>query len=75
MRGYLYLFIEAIRQDAPNLVFGSSQDPDTGQEAKGSALPVSYPLFDQTVLSKGYSGYRGTVRLVDDLGTALLTSI
>jgi hypothetical protein len=36
---------------------------------------VSYPLFDQTVLSKGYSGYRGAVRLVEDLGTALLTSI
>ncbi len=38
-------------------------------------LDVPNLVFDQTVLSKGYSGYRGAVRLVEDPGTELLTSI
>ncbi|MFB3764766.1 MAG: nitrogenase component 1 [Methanotrichaceae archaeon] len=66
---------EEIAKDAPNLVFGSSLDREKARKLKALLFPVSYPLFDQTVLSKGYSGYRGAVRLVEDLGTALLTSI
>lgn len=64
-----------IAKDAPNLIFGSSLDRQPAKKEKALLFPVSYPLFDQTVLSKGYSGYRGAVRLVEDLGTALLTSI
>jgi len=45
------------------------------KKQKALYFPASYPLFDQTVLSKGYSGYRGAVRLVEDLGTELLKSI
>jgi nitrogenase molybdenum-iron protein beta chain len=70
-----YRIWEEISKDAPNLVFGSSLDRAPAKKEKALLFPVSYPLFDQTVLSKGYSGYRGAVRLVEDLGTALLTSI
>lgn len=70
-----YKIWEEIAKDAPNLVFGSSLDRQPAKKEKVLLFPVSYPLFDQTVLSKGYSGYRGAVRLVEDLGTALLTSI
>lgn len=70
-----YKIWEEIAKDAPNLVFGSSLDRQSAKKEKALLFPVSYPLFDQTVLSKGYSGYRGAVRLVEDLGTELLTSI
>ena len=70
-----YKIWEEIALDVPNLVFGSSIDRAPARKHKALLFPVSYPLFDQTVLSKGYSGYRGAVRLVEDLGTALLTSI
>jgi nitrogenase molybdenum-iron protein beta chain len=70
-----YKIWEEIAKDVPNLVFGSSIDRAPAKKQKALLFPVSYPLFDQTVLSKGYSGYRGAVRLVEDLGTALLTSI
>jgi nitrogenase molybdenum-iron protein beta chain len=70
-----YRIWKDIAKDAPNLVFGSSLDRQPAKREKALLFPVSYPLFDQTVLSKGYSGFRGAVRLVEDLGTALLTSI
>jgi nitrogenase molybdenum-iron protein beta chain len=70
-----YKIWEEIALDPPNLVFGSSIDRAPAKKLKALLFPVSYTLFDQTVLSKGYSGYRGAVRLVEDLGTALLTSI
>ncbi|HWQ20625.1 MAG TPA: nitrogenase component 1 [Methanotrichaceae archaeon] len=70
-----YKVWEEISKDVPNLVFGSSLDRQPAKKRNALLFPVSYPLFDQTVLSKGYSGYRGAVRLVEDLGTALLTSI
>jgi nitrogenase molybdenum-iron protein beta chain len=70
-----YRIWENIARDPPQLVFGSSIDRAPAKKEKALLFPVSYPLFDQTVLSKGYSGYRGAVRLVEDLGTALLTSI
>ncbi|MHB8119858.1 MAG: hypothetical protein ACYDHX_14230 [Methanothrix sp.] len=59
----------------PNLVSGSSLDQAPAKRQTALHFHVSYLLFDQTVLSKGYSNYRGAVRLVADLGMALLTSI
>jgi len=70
-----YKIWEEIALDPPNLIFGSSLDRAPAKKQRALLFPISYPLFDQTVLSKGYSGYRGAVRLVEDLGTALLTSI
>jgi hypothetical protein len=56
-------------KDAPNLVFGSCLGRASAKKEKALIFPVSYYLFDQTVLHKGHSGYRRAVRLLelDDL--------
>ncbi len=64
---------EEITNNRPNLLFGSSTDKVKAQNLHIPLLGVSYPLYDRSVLSKAYVGYRGPIQLVEDLGDTVLS--
>jgi nitrogenase molybdenum-iron protein beta chain len=55
-----------------DIVFGSSSDRVQAGKIGSKLIPYSYPLYDQFVLSRGYSGYRGAINLAEELGNRLL---
>ena len=64
---------EAIKENKPNIIFGNTNDKIEGKKYGISVFPLSFPLYDQVVLSKGYSGYRGAITLAEELSTMLLS--
>jgi nitrogenase molybdenum-iron protein beta chain len=64
---------EAIKENKPNIIFGNTSDKIEGKKYGISVFPLSFPLYNQVVLSKGYSGYRGAVTLAEELSTMLLS--
>lgn len=54
------------------LVLGSSLEAATAAEIGAAHLSVSFPVWDRMVLHRGYSGFRGALNLVEDVGSALL---
>jgi nitrogenase molybdenum-iron protein beta chain len=57
---------------APLFVLGSSQEAELATRLGAKYLSVSYPLNDRAVLSCGYAGFRGGLRLFEDLLYALI---
>jgi nitrogenase molybdenum-iron protein beta chain len=68
-----YKIWENIKKNKPNVVFGSTNDKIEGKKYGISTFPLTFPLYDQVVLSKGYSGYRGAVTLAEELSTMLIS--
>lgn len=68
-----YKIWENIKENKPNVVFGSTNDKIEGKKYGISTFPLTFPLYDQVVLSKGYSGYRGAVTLAEELSTMLIS--
>lgn len=66
---------DEVTKNKPDLLIGSSADKPVAQKLKIPHFVISYPLFDRVVLSKGYSGYRGGINLIEDLSAALMASI
>lgn len=64
---------EAIKENKPNVIFGNTNDKIEGKKYGISTFPLTFPLYDQVVLSKGYSGYRGAVTLAEELSTMLIS--
>jgi len=59
---------------SPAFVLGSSLDRDFATAIGAPHLSVSYPVSNRVVLDRGYVGYQGALRLVEDIFGRLVGS-
>ncbi|WP_371366582.1 Nitrogenase molybdenum-iron protein beta chain [Sporomusa rhizae] len=52
---------------SPAFVIGSSLDRELAKELGAGHLSVSFPVANRAVLGRGYTGYRGSLTLIEDL--------
>lgn len=52
-------------------LFGSSLEESTAAEENISFLPVSYPVYHQSITNKSYAGINGALRLAEDFLTEI----
>lgn len=52
---------------SPAFVVGSSLDRELARSIGAAHLSVSFPVANRAVLDRGYTGFRGGLRLVEDL--------
>ncbi len=55
------------RSFSPAFVAGSSLDRELAQSIGAAHLSISFPVANRAVLDRGYTGYKGGLRLVEDL--------
>lgn len=55
----------------PVYVFGSTFEKDFALKNAAGSLSVSYPVYDRTIVTRGYSGYRGGLNLIEDILSSL----
>ncbi len=70
-----YKIWDEVPKNKPDILIGSSADKEIAQKLKIPLCVISYPQYDRIVLSKGYSGYRGGINLIEDIGASLLSSV
>ncbi len=58
---------------SPAFVIGSSLERELAQSLGAPHLSVSFPVANRAVLDRGYTGYRGGLRLTEDLLSAIIT--
>jgi len=58
----------------PPLIIGSSWDREIAAELKGYQLSLSLPVTNRLVLDRSFIGYRGGLRLAEDIYAAILGS-
>lgn len=58
----------------PPLIIGSTWDKDIARELRGYQVSLSLPVTDRLVLDRSYVGYRGGLRLAEDIYAAILGS-
>lgn len=56
------------------LIIGSSWDRDIAAELDGYHLSIGLPVRDRLILDRFYAGYRGGLRLAEDIYAAILGS-
>lgn len=56
----------------PAFVVGSSLERELALSIGAAHLSVSFPVANRAVLDRGYTGYRGSLRLVEDLLSAII---
>ncbi|MCX7923542.1 MAG: hypothetical protein N3B21_16260 [Clostridia bacterium] len=56
----------------PAFVVGSSLDRELAQTIGAAHLSISFPVANRAVLDRGYAGYRGGLRLTEDLLSAII---
>lgn len=61
-----------IKSFSPGFVIGSSLDRELAQSIGVPHLTVSFPVANRVVIDRGYTGYRGGLRLVEDLLSAII---
>jgi nitrogenase molybdenum-iron protein beta chain len=57
---------------SPAFVVGSSLDRDLAQGIGAAHLSVSFPVANRVVIDRGYTGYRGGLRLIEDLLSSII---
>ncbi|HBE77652.1 MAG TPA: hypothetical protein DDW65_07675 [Firmicutes bacterium] len=57
---------------SPAFVVGSSLDRDLAQSIGASHLSISFPVANRVVIDRGYTGYRGGLRLIEDLLSSII---
>lgn len=55
---------------SPAFVVGSSLDRELAQSIGAPHLSLSFPVANRAILDRGYAGYRGGLRLIEDLLSA-----
>jgi nitrogenase molybdenum-iron protein beta chain len=66
--------LRATKHHQPPLIIGSTWDKDIAAELKGYQVSLSLPVTDRLVLDRSYVGYRGGLRLAEDIYAAILGS-
>ncbi|MDA8234194.1 MAG: hypothetical protein M0Z31_05170 [Clostridia bacterium] len=56
----------------PLFVVGSSLERELAQSIGAAHLSVSFPVANRAVLDRGYTGYKGGLRLLEDLLSAIV---
>ncbi|HEX9062407.1 MAG TPA: nitrogenase component 1, partial [Clostridia bacterium] len=59
---------------SPAFVLGSTLDRSLANELKAGFLSVTYPVTNRVVTDQGYTGYRGGLRLANDILSSLLSN-
>ena len=59
---------------SPAFVVGSSLDRELAQSIGAAHLSVSFPVANRAVLDRGYTGFRGGLRLAEDLISAIVAN-
>lgn len=59
---------------SPALVLGSSLDRELAQGLGAAHLSVSFPVANRAVIDRGYTGYQGGLRLIEDLLSAAVAA-
>jgi Nitrogenase molybdenum-iron protein, alpha and beta chains len=62
------------RTFSPGFIIGSSLDRELAQSVGAPHLTVSFPVANRAILDRGYTGYRGGLRLVEDLLSTIITA-
>lgn len=57
---------------SPAFVVGSSLDRELAKDLGAAHLSVSFPVANRAVLDRGYAGYHGGLRLIEDLISAII---
>ena len=57
---------------SPAFVIGSSLDRELAKDLNAAHLSVSFPVSNRAIIDRGYAGYRGGLRLTEDLIGALV---
>jgi nitrogenase molybdenum-iron protein beta chain len=57
---------------SPAFVIGSSFDRELAKDLGAAHLSVSFPVANRAVLDRSYSGYRGGLRLIEDLISTII---
>lgn len=57
---------------SPAFVVGSSFERELAQELKAPHLSVSFPVANRAVLDRSYTGFRGGLRLIEDLVSTIV---
>jgi len=57
----------------PLYITGSTYEKQTALKRGARYLAVSFPVFDRAIVTNGYAGYRGGLRLYEDLISAFMT--
>jgi nitrogenase molybdenum-iron protein beta chain len=65
--------LRALHSDEKPIVFGTSWDKDIARELRGYKLSIGLPTTDRIVLDRGYAGYAGGLRLIEDMYGAVLS--
>lgn len=52
---------------SPAFVLGSSLDRELAQSIGAAHLSVSFPVANRAIIDRGYAGYQGGLRLIEDL--------
>ncbi len=58
----------------PGFVLGSSLDRELANSLGAPHLSVSFPVANRAVIDRGYTGYRGGLRLTEDLLSAVIAA-
>jgi nitrogenase molybdenum-iron protein beta chain len=56
----------------PLYVLGSTYDKAFALKRGAKFLSVSYPVYDRVIVTQGYAGYRGALRLFEDIVTSFM---
>ncbi len=59
---------------SPAFVVGSSLDRPLAQELGAAHLSISFPVSNRAVIDRGYTGYQGGLRLIEDLISAIIVN-
>jgi nitrogenase molybdenum-iron protein beta chain len=59
---------------SPAFVVGSSLERELAQQIGAPHLSVSFPVANRAVLDRGYTGFRGGLRLAEDLISAIVAN-
>ncbi|HWP96090.1 MAG TPA: nitrogenase component 1 [Syntrophomonadaceae bacterium] len=57
---------------SPAFVVGSSLDRELAQKIGAPHLSVSFPVANRAIIDRSYTGYRGGLRLMEDLLSAII---
>jgi nitrogenase molybdenum-iron protein beta chain len=56
----------------PAFVIGSHQERELAKKIGAGHLSVTYPVGNRVVLDRGYTGYQGSLRLIEDIFSVLV---
>lgn len=65
---------ETLEELKPNIILGRSVDREVAMHVEGYhplCVPITYPVTDRFILTRGYVGFRGALTLVEDIHSAL----